>query len=93
MIQENYAIRFAFILDGRNVAIPLAAVVEIDPERKQYHIKDFRSLHSPTHNVLPDMLIKKVKGQWVYSDSSRSNELTLAIGRAIDQHENTLAQK
>jgi hypothetical protein len=81
MIQENYAIRFAFLLDGGNVAVPLTAKVETGPDRKQYLIKDLRNFHSPTHDVLPDMLIKKVKSQWVYSDSSRSNELTFVIGR------------
>jgi hypothetical protein len=90
MIQENYVIRFAFTLEDGNVAIPLTAVVDIDPERKQYQIKDLRSLFSPTRNILPDILIKKSKGQWVYSDSGRANNLSLAVGQAIDEHERNL---
>jgi hypothetical protein len=87
MIQESYSIRFAFTLEDRRLAVPLTAMVEFDANRQQYHIKNLRTLHATGHDILPDMRIKKVKGQWVYSDSGRANNLSLAVGHAIDHHQ------
>jgi hypothetical protein len=65
MIQESYSIGFAFKLDDKELAVPLTAIVEFDPGQQHYHIKNFRSLRAPTHDILPDMRLKKVKGNWV----------------------------
>ena len=89
MIQESYSIGFAFKLDDEELAVPLTATVEFDAGQQQYNIKNLRSLCAPNHDVLPDMRIKKVKGKWVYIDSERANNLSLAVGQAIDQRQNS----
>jgi hypothetical protein len=34
--------------------------------------------------ALPDISFKKTKGVWVHTDSGKSTELSLAVGKAID---------
>jgi hypothetical protein len=90
MLEENYTIWFVAKLDDTELKISLIAEVATDPLRRHYYVRNIRHVRALSSRLLPDMLIEKIKGLWVYSDCGRENNLTIVVGQAIDQHEQTV---
>ena len=81
----NYhQIVFDFKIDQTRLQIQLMADVEVHHSDVYYVVKNFRLPGRPQGAIMPEMKIKKVKGQWVHTDSGKSTDLSEAVGQAID---------
>ena len=48
-------------------------------------IKDIRPAHKDTGSLLPPVKLMKVEGAWVHSDSLKPSNLSMAIGKVLDE--------
>jgi hypothetical protein len=89
MITATYPIRFNFLVDSARLDITLEADVQEHHSASYYVVGNF---HVPGHRkrtALPQISVKKAKGVWVHTDSGKSTELSLAVGKAIDALKST----
>jgi len=52
-----------------------------------YLIKDIRPAHKEGGSLLPPVKLRKVEAVWVYSDSLKPSNVSMAIGKALDRRE------
>jgi len=83
MVTSSYSIAFNFKLEDSDRFVTLTAQIEKHHSKTYYTVKDFRSHPSQNRSILPDIMIKKVKGRWVHCDSEKESNLSIAIGKAI----------
>ena len=50
-----------------------------------YLVKDIRAAHKEAGSLLPPVKLKKVNGVWVHSDSLKPTNLSVSIGKALDE--------
>lgn len=79
--EEKNIIHFSFRL-MESVEVELKGSIESSDGI--YLIKDIRPAHKEAGSLLPPVKLKKVKGVWVHSDSEKSSNLSIAIGKALD---------
>jgi hypothetical protein len=80
-------IAFEYRLDSSGLVVPVTAMVQKQYFPTDYVVKDIRIGPSQQKSVLCDMIIRKIKGEWVHRESGRASPLSRAAGRAIDEHQ------
>lgn len=88
MLTSSYTIAFIYTLDNGRFNIPLIGEVEKHHSEPHYFIKNIRMKHNARASILPDIQLKKSKGQWVHRDSGKETDLSIAAGKAIEEYEN-----
>jgi len=84
MTTSTFAIHFDFWGDGGSFKICLVANVEIHHSQTYYVVNNFKVPDREGQSLLPEITIRKVKGQWVHIDSGKMSDLSMAAGQAID---------
>lgn len=89
MFIQEYPVRFSYAIDDENALfIHLTASVRWQPYSGTYIINEFTGANSADFSVtLPEIRICKREGIWVHTDSEAETGLSLAVGKAIDEHE------
>lgn len=89
MFTQEYPVRFSYAIDDENALyIHLSASVRWQPYSGTYIINEFSGVSTGDFVVsLPEMRICKREGVWVHTDSEAETRLSLAVGQAIDDHE------
>lgn len=88
MLSSSFSVEFDFAADQGQFRIRLAADVEKHQSKLYYVVKNFRFRRQTSGSILPDIRIRKVENRWVHTDSEKSSDLSEAVGRVIDAHEN-----
>jgi hypothetical protein len=80
-----YRITFEFQLrPGKS--IPLTAEAELHHSDPYFVVSNITRTGRESHpSILPDVKIKKASGHWVHCDSGKESDLSIAIGKAIDE--------
>jgi hypothetical protein len=80
-----YRITFEFQLrPGKS--IPLTAEAELHHSDPYFVVSNITRPGRESHPcILPDVKIKKASGRWVHCDSGKESDLSIAIGKAIDE--------
>ena len=84
MITASYTIAFDFLIAPARPNIPLEADVQEHHSDTYYVVSNFRFSGQGSRQILPDIKIRKVNGQWVHTDSGKATDLSTAVGNAID---------
>lgn len=71
-----------------SVEVQLKGTIEY-LENGVYLVRDIRPAHKDTGSLLPPVKLQKVEGAWVHSDSLKSSNLSIAIGKALDSVQET----
>jgi hypothetical protein len=87
----SYTIAFDFLADNGRLKVHLLADVELHHSRPLYVIRNFKTAGQQA-SALPELHLKKVKDLWVHADSEKATDLSMAIGRAIEAHEQGAAE-
>jgi hypothetical protein len=87
MITSVYSIAFSIRLEHSAFIVPLTAHVELHHSPVFYIVKNFKTCPDQKSSILPDLKIRKVRGRWVHCDSEKETELSLVVGKAIDDHQ------
>jgi hypothetical protein len=80
--EDNNIIHFSFRL-MESVEVRLKGNLEC--RNGIYLIKDIRAAHKEAGSLLPPVKLKKVEEVWVHSDSLKPSNLSVAIGKALDE--------
>jgi hypothetical protein len=80
--QDRNIIHFVFRL-MESVEVQLKGTFE-HPDDGIYFIRDIRPAHKDVGSLLPPVKLKKLEGVWVHSDSLKPSNLSMAIGKALD---------
>jgi len=84
MITDAFNLRFDFLVEAARVSLLLEADVQEHHSDTYYTVTNFRIAEKGTRSILPDIKIRKDRGQWVHLDSGQPTDLSTAVGRAID---------
>ena len=85
--------KFDFPVASSNLKISLNAAVKLHHSEPYYVVHDFfltdGKKHNEHHSVLPAQEVKRIKRDgsyvWVHKDSDQASELSIAIGRGIEE--------
>lgn len=80
--QERNIIYFSFRL-MESVEVALKGTIEHSDGI--YLIREIRPAHKDTGSLLPPVTLKRLEGVWVHSDSLKPSNLSMAIGRALEE--------
>lgn len=88
-----FEINFDFPLASSNLKISLHATAEVHHSEPYYVVHDFyladSKINNEHHSVLPAQEVKRIKRDgsyvWVHKDSERTSELSIAIGKGIEE--------
>jgi hypothetical protein len=91
-MRKPFEINFDFPVASSNLKVSINATVEIHHSEPYFLVHNFYFPESKKeingHSVLPEQEIKRVKRNgsfsWVHKDSGQESELSLAIGRGIE---------
>jgi hypothetical protein len=84
MSTATYYIHFEFLVDSARLNIKLGADVREHHSETYYVVTNFHIPGNGNRLVLPEMKIRKEKGQWVHTDSGYATDLSTAVGQAIE---------
>jgi hypothetical protein len=91
-MKQDFTIRFDFPLEQSSVIIKLEAKVSIHHSITYYRVHAFNYTHHEVENdisLLPEQEIMMVEKdgakRWVHKDSERETQLSMAIGKAIEE--------
>ena len=95
---RHFEIRFDFPVASSHLKISINAAVELHHSEPYFLVHNFYfpegKEDSRQHSILPDQEIKRIKRNgsysWVHKDSEQESELSLSIGKGI---ENQLSEK
>lgn len=89
MFTQEYPVHFSYAIDDESLLlIHLTASVRWQPYSGTYIINRYIRTEAVDFNVtLPEIRICKRDALWVHTDSEAETRLSLAIGQAIEDHE------
>lgn len=88
-----FEINFDFPVASTNLKISLKATAEVHHSEPYFVVQDFylganQKKEDDTHSVLPVQEVKRIKRDgktlWVHKDSEETSELSIAIGKGIE---------
>ncbi|MGN6419414.1 MAG: GAF domain-containing protein [Pseudobacter sp.] len=89
MFTQEYPVRFSYAIDENDtLLIHLTASVHWQPYSGTYIINEFTGAKAAGFGItLPEIRICKRESVWVHTDSEAETRLSLAVGKAIDEHQ------
>ncbi len=100
-MKHSFTIHFNYPLADTIIVFKLKADATLHHSDPYYIVNNFKiaGRNDTKYDVLPEVKIKKVKegeeGEpvWVHCDSGRPTELSILLGKEIDQHEEKMHDK
>lgn len=90
---KPFTIHFSYPLADTSIVFKLEAVATLHNSDPYYVVNNFRVTGRPytKYDVLPEVKIKKQHDEdgtltWVHCDSGRPTELSILLGKEIDDH-------
>ena len=84
---QPYIILFTYDANDHALKFPLKAEVKCSIPGV-YTITNIRQVEQNEGSLLPPIRLKKSNGTWVFLDNGKESNLSVAIGRAIDERMN-----
>jgi hypothetical protein len=87
MLTDSYTVEFIYSSYNGKLNIPLTADILSHHSEPYYIVQNVRASLGSQHPVFSQVQLKKVNGHWVHRDSLKETDLSVSIGRAVEEYE------